>query len=158
VPRPLPDKPLTLADAFLTLRSPVPLLPKARKAEPGADSIFSSIKEWAGRDEGVEVVLSFFQIKNSQSLDLGGWVAAYGKSLEQEGFVNLSPNVEQIKMGTVQGRRIIAKADSAAGVAHIQVILLSKGQRCWAIQVRTPSEASYEGMQEGIFKSIKTIE
>lgn len=158
MPRPLPEKPLTLSDAFLSLKSPVPLLPKARKSEPGADSIFSSIKEWAGREEGIEIVLSFFQIKNSQTLDLGGWVAAYGRSLELEGFVNLSPNVEQIKMGSVQGRRIIAKAESSTGGAHIQVILLSKGQRCWAIQVRTPSDSSYSGIQEGVFKSIKTID
>jgi len=101
------------------------------------------------------VALSYFQIRESQALDLGGWVAAYGKSLEKEGFADFSPNVEVVKLGAAQGRRILAKAGSPQGGSFIQIILLSSGQKCWAIQVRTPGGTAFEGLQEGIFKSIK---
>lgn len=154
-PRPLPDKPIILAGAYLSLKSPVALTPRTRPATPGTDSIFASIKEWSGREEGIDIALSFFQIKPSQALDLGGWVGAYGTSLEKEGFKNITPDVEQVKLGSLNGRRIFATADSASGPIQIQVILLAEGQRCWALQMRTPAGAPYLQLHEAVFKSIK---
>lgn len=155
LPRPLPEKPTSLPEAFLSIKLPISLTKKEGPPVPGSESVFASIREWSGREAGIDVALSFFQIRESQALDLGGWVAAYGKSLEKEGFDDFSPNVEVVKLGAVQGRRILAKAGSAQGGSFIQIILLSSGQKCWAIQVRTPGGTAFEGLQEGIFKSIK---
>ncbi len=156
-PRPLPEKPITLAGAHLSLKSPIALIPRSRPNVPGTESIFASINEWAGREEGIDIALSFFQIKPSQALDLGGWVGAYGTSLEKEGFKNISPDVEQVKLGSLSGRRIFATADSPSGPLKIQVILLTEGQKCWALQMRTPLGTAYAQMHEAVFKSIKPI-
>lgn len=155
LPRPLPEKPTSLPEASLSIKLPIGLTRKEAPTAPGTESVFAAIKEWSGREAGIDVALSFFQIRESQALDLGGWVAAYGKSLEKEGFADFSPNVEEVKMGSAQGRRIMAKAGSPQGGSVIQIVLLSRGQQCWAIQVRTPGGSAFESLQEGIYKSIR---
>lgn len=127
----------TLEAAKVAFEAPFVLEERTLQRRESAEGI-SDISEWFGREQGTEIYVSYFRLEGDRSLDMPGWVAAYGQRMRTDGFLEFSPDIERISLEGAEGRVIFGQAKRAGQPVQIQIMLVIRGQDCWAIQSRTP--------------------
>ena len=153
-PRPNPDiGPVTLqklTEAHITLNSPVKLEKHASDALPAG---ILAISEWFGRKDNSDIFVSYFKLAENKTLDMSGWIAAYGDRLRTDGVLNFKPSISKFQVTGGDGRQILGTGDLGGQKATIQVILVVKGSQCWSIQTRVTGTTTSK-LHESVKKSL----
>lgn len=155
-PRPGPRTASPLASARIALYSPIELQEKPDLRTEAEKQAVEALSEWQGSSPGAEVAVSYFRLKGGQTLDLGGWVASYGSKLRDEGLSGFSPSVEELKIKGAQGRIIRGRATLSARPLSVLIVLISRGQECWAIQARLAPTGSSD-VEKDILSTLKLL-
>lgn len=153
-PRPTPDigpsKVQKLPEAHISLASPIKLEMRQSEAPPTG---ITAISEWFGRRDNTDVFVSYFKLAENKTLDMSGWIAAYGDRLRTDGVLNFKPNISKFQVPGGDGRQIIGTGDLGGQKASIQVILVVKGSQCWSIQTRVTGTTASK-IHESVKKSL----
>jgi hypothetical protein len=155
-PRPGPRAASPLASARIALYSPIELKERRDLRSDAEKQAVQALSEWQGSSPGAELAVSYFRLKDSQSLDLGGWVASYGSNLRDEGLTGFSPSVEELKIKGAQGRIIRGRATLGARPLSVLIILISRGPECWAIQARLVPSGSAD-VEKDILSTLRLL-
>ncbi|MCG9895495.1 MAG: hypothetical protein MH204_08475 [Fimbriimonadaceae bacterium] len=156
-PRPAPAAfPMRILEsAKLVLAAPFALREiNARRSETEKSEV-EAMSEWAGDDGTLAVFASYFRIPAGQELDLGGWVAAYGEQLRRDGYAGFQPAVRAARVTGAQGRIIEGQAEIDGRKTSVQIILLTRGRECWAIQSRVTDLDAAAAIQRRVAESIR---
>ena len=122
----------------LSLEAPVELQPfNAARSEAELAKV-GGIKEWRGEADQAQVLVSTFEIKTGEGVDLAAWGKTFAPSLERDGFREWHPERQAFEVKGASALRLFAASKNDGAAYQVEVILIVKGQRAWAVQTRCP--------------------
>lgn len=122
----------------LSLEAPVELTQFQAERSAVELAKVGSITEWRGEGDRAQVLVSTFEIKSGEGVDLAAWGKTFAPSLERDGFREWYPERKPFELAGANALRLFAASQYNGAAYQVEVILIAKGQRAWAIQTRCP--------------------
>jgi hypothetical protein len=153
-PRPGPQGPTHLKSARLALSLPFAVKESKGQRSPEDRSSYLALSEWGGKEEGKEAAITYIKLRPGQTIDLSGWVAAYGETLRDEGFTQFEPAIEDFAIPGATARMIRGEATQGAKRLSIQIVLILRGPEAWAVQTRLDADSD-KGIEKSVLSSLR---
>lgn len=140
----------TLAEALVRMDAPIKLELVKRDLDVAERMAFSKVREYYGKLNGVEVLVTHSVFDKGLKPDLEAWADVFKNQWTAQGA------------GTVGGRQSILR-DGAQGFKfggfwesrQTRVVLLTTGSNSWAIQIKAPLNGDSTSMIERMIESLE---